>query len=58
MLNDIFHKHCFNPDVTLISVRRDLLAEEKEELASGVMPVHDVSATQFLVTGLELEEQQ
>lgn len=58
MLNDIFHEHCLNPDDTLIIVRRDLLAEKNEELALGVMLVHDLSVTQFLVTGLELEEQQ
>lgn len=46
------------PDITLADVRRQLNAEEAEELRSGVVPEHSVSASKYLVTGLQLEDQQ
>ncbi|KLO05066.1 hypothetical protein SCHPADRAFT_794115, partial [Schizopora paradoxa] len=43
---------------SMIEVRRQLNSEEAEELSRGVMPLHATSASQFLVVGLELEDQQ
>lgn len=43
---------------TLADVKRELNKEEDEELRRGVLPLHQMSAALFLVTGLELEEQQ
>ena len=39
-------------------MRRELNAEEEKEISQGILPLHQTSATQFLVTGLEIEEQQ
>ena len=39
-------------------MRRELNAEEEKEISQGVLPLNQTSATQFLVTGLEIEEQQ
>ena len=44
--------------VTAAEVRRDLAQEEERELALGVMPLHEVSLSQFLVNGMELEDAQ
>lgn len=43
---------------TLADVKRELNKEEDEELTKGVLPLHQISASLFLATGLELEEQQ
>lgn len=43
---------------SLADVKRELNKEEDEELKNGVLPLHQMSAAQFLATGLELEEQQ
>lgn len=45
-------------DVSTKKVRRELNDMEKEELELGVMVLHEVSMTQCLVAGLELEEAQ
>ncbi len=45
-------------DVTVATVRRELIQMEEQELALGAMPLHEVSLSQFLVNGLELEEAQ
>ncbi|KAH8111809.1 hypothetical protein DFH11DRAFT_1546400 [Phellopilus nigrolimitatus] len=45
-------------NTTIIDVRRQLNDLEGAETASGVLPLHKTSATQFLVIGIELEEQQ
>lgn len=45
-------------EITVNQVRRDLALEEERELALGAMPLHEVSLSQFLVNGLELEEAQ
>ncbi|KLO05116.1 hypothetical protein SCHPADRAFT_947170 [Schizopora paradoxa] len=46
------------PTITMADIRRELNAEEAEELAKGVVPTHAVSASQYLVAGLQLEDQQ
>lgn len=43
---------------SVADVRRELNQEEDKELSKGVLPLHQTSESQFLVTGLELEEQQ
>lgn len=45
-------------ELTLADVRRELNAAEDAEMSSGVMPLHATTASQFLLVGLELEEQQ
>ncbi|KLO10990.1 hypothetical protein SCHPADRAFT_831771 [Schizopora paradoxa] len=44
--------------VSVSQVRQELAKEEENELSLGVMPLHEVSLSQFLVNGLELEEAQ
>ncbi len=44
--------------ITTAQVRRELAQEEERDLALGLMPLHEVSLSQFLVNGLELEEAQ
>ncbi|KAH8105040.1 hypothetical protein DFH11DRAFT_1518992 [Phellopilus nigrolimitatus] len=46
------------PDTTIVDIRRELIAEENEEISNGVMPLHSTSASQLLTVGFELEEQQ
>lgn len=46
------------PDVTIADVRREMIAEEAEEVSRGVVPLHEISASKYLVTGLQLEDQQ
>ncbi len=46
------------PDVTVADVRRELNAEEAADLANGTVHVHAISASNYLVTGLHLEDQQ
>ncbi len=46
------------PDVTLADVRRQLNSEEADEQREGVVSEHSVSASKYLVTGLQLEDQQ
>ncbi|KLO04000.1 hypothetical protein SCHPADRAFT_948091 [Schizopora paradoxa] len=46
------------PDITMADVRRDLIAEEERDVREGQVPVHSTSASQFLVHGLNLEDQQ
>ncbi|KAH8106480.1 hypothetical protein DFH11DRAFT_1549960 [Phellopilus nigrolimitatus] len=46
------------PNTTINDVRRELNAEEDAEVSRGVLPLHQTSVSQFLATGLELEEQQ
>ncbi|KAI0054664.1 hypothetical protein BV25DRAFT_1816736 [Artomyces pyxidatus] len=43
---------------TMASVRLELGLEEAEEAARGAMALHEMSASVFLTTGFELEEQQ
>ncbi|KLO04935.1 hypothetical protein SCHPADRAFT_840007, partial [Schizopora paradoxa] len=45
-------------DVSVADVRRELNDEEEAELTEGVVPEHSVSASKYLVTGLQLEDQQ
>lgn len=44
--------------VTLKDVQLELAQEEADELARGVMSLHETTASVFLATGIELEEQQ
>lgn len=44
--------------LTVAQVRRELSAEDERELATGMVPLHEISASQFLVAGLEIEEAQ
>lgn len=46
------------PDVTIADVRRELNAEEMADLTNGTVPAHSISASNYLVTGLHLEDQQ
>ena len=46
------------PNVSVADVRRELNSEEEADLARGVVPDHAVSASKFIVTGLQLEDQQ
>ena len=46
------------PDVTMADVRREMNAEETADLARGVVPAHSVSASKFIVNGLQLEDLQ
>ncbi|KLO14505.1 hypothetical protein SCHPADRAFT_826309, partial [Schizopora paradoxa] len=46
------------PNVTVADVRRELNNEEEAELARGVVPDHAVSSSKFILTGLQLEDQQ
>lgn len=46
------------PEVTMADVRREMNAEETADLAQGTVPVHSVSASKFIVNGLQLEDQQ
>ena len=39
-------------------MRRELNKEEDAEVNAGILPLHQTSASQFLATGLEIEEQQ
>lgn len=48
----------FSAGTTVADVRRELNKEEAEELSRGELPLHQTSASQFLQTGLDLEEQQ
>ncbi len=45
-------------EVTMKDVRRELHAEEAEEVRGGVVPEHSVSASKYLVAGFHLEDQQ
>lgn len=57
-------KNVLNPydepesDVCLADVRRELIAEEDAELARGTIPVHSVSESKFLLSGLQHEDTQ
>ncbi len=44
----------FVSEITLNQVRRELTQEEEREFALGATPLHDVSLSRFLITGLEL----
>ena len=44
--------------ITLAQVRHELAQEEENELALGETPLHQVSLSQFLLNGLELEDIQ
>jgi len=44
--------------ITTAQVRRELAQEEENELALGITPLHEVSLSQFLLNGLELEDAQ
>ena len=46
------------PNVTVADVRRELNEAEEADLARGVVPEHAVSASKFILTGLQLEDQQ
>jgi hypothetical protein len=45
-------------DSTLQDVRLQLSKEDAEEAARGVISAHQTSMSSFLMTGIELEEQQ
>ncbi|KAJ2911563.1 hypothetical protein MD484_g8853, partial [Candolleomyces efflorescens] len=45
-------------ETTLQDVRLDLAKEDAQEAARGIISAHQTLVTNFLVTGLELEEQQ
>ena len=57
-VQNYFLSHSALIDISLMKVRQDLNREEERQLSLGSAPLHEVSATQFLVTGLELEEAQ
>ena len=44
--------------MTLADVRLALANEEAQETVCGVLPLHETSASMFLSTGLDIEEQQ
>lgn len=44
--------------MTLTQVRAELNQDEERQLSLGVMPVHEISSSQFLLNGIELEEAQ
>ncbi len=44
--------------ITLAQVRHEISQEEQREFALGMMPLHEVSLSQLLVNGLELEDAQ
>ena len=44
--------------ITLAQVRHELAQEEENQLSLGETPLHQVSLSQFLLNGLELEDQQ
>ena len=44
--------------LTMLDLRRDLAAEDAAKAVAGETQVHEVSASQFLMTGIELEGQQ
>lgn len=46
------------PTITMADIRRELNAEEAEDLARGTVPAHAISASQYMVAGLHLEDQQ
>jgi hypothetical protein len=56
----LLHPHClrFLIAVTLQDVRLDLAKEEAAEAAGTRVALHNVTLTAFLMTGLDLEEQQ
>lgn len=45
-------------DITEACVRRELGEEEDDRRASGMVPLHDTSASLFIIAGLELEDTQ
>lgn len=45
-------------DITEACVRRELGEEEDDQRASGMVPLHDTSASLFIIAGLELEDTQ
>lgn len=49
---------CSFKAVTLKDVQLELANEEAEELSRGVMSLHETTASMFLATGIDLEEQQ
>ena len=44
--------------ITISDIRRELAAEEAAGALRGETQLHEVSASTFLMTGIELEEQQ
>lgn len=46
------------PDMTMADVRHALNAEEAKDLANGTVLAHAVSPSNYLVSGLHLEDQQ
>jgi hypothetical protein len=51
--------YCSLSTVTLLAdVRLELAAEEADEVARGIVSLHEMSASVFLSVGLDLEEQQ
>jgi hypothetical protein len=45
-------------ETTLQDVRLEIAKADTEEAACGTVSAHQPSASNFLITGLELEEQQ
>lgn len=56
-LSTDFH-HRSSTAITLKDVQLELAQEEAEEVSRGVMSLHETTASVFLATGIELEEQQ
>ncbi len=48
----------WNLVITFAQVRRELAQDEDRELDLGILSLHEVSLSQFLVNGMELEEVQ
>ena len=44
--------------ITMADIRRHLAAEEAAAVLAGETQLHEISASQFLLTGIELEDQQ
>ena len=45
-------------EATMMDIQAKLNEEEDAETRQGVLPLHAMSASQFLVVGLDLEDQQ
>ncbi|KAA1479943.1 hypothetical protein DENSPDRAFT_743739, partial [Dentipellis sp. KUC8613] len=66
LMVEMFEKDQSNPNPyeeiivvdTLVAVRTELAEEEAGEVSRGVMSMHELTASQFLNVGMDLEEQQ
>ena len=45
-------------EITMKEIRLRLAKEDQEDISMGKMPLHEVSANEFLTVGIDLEDQQ